>query len=311
MKRLYSVSTLFLLLAGLMLSVASCVRPDLSECPRENVRITVKTLPEASRAAFDRYDIQNVTIYVFDEQDRFVTAWQGGSYTPYHTYQAAFTLEPGNYHFVAWTNQGKTYTTNYSLDECHTDTPRKDEMRLYMACPENYCITDDIPDLHHGELSGQIVVENTTHEYTIILIPNTYQLNFTVRGIPANTSRYSFSVRDNNSHYRFDRSILAGQPEFEHLRLRNFEDGNLTASMKVLQLNETRSPAFAFDDLTEHEYNYANCLVSMIKKAYTANEQSVDFSTTFDFDIVITFQANSDVNIAVNGWSYVENNTEL
>lgn len=311
MKTHHSVSPLLLLLFGLSLFFTSCVRPDLGDCPRENVRITVTTLPESTRGAFDGYRIDNVTIYVFDESDHFVTAWQGGAYTPYHSYQAGFTLDPGTYRFVAWTNQGKTYTSSHTLEEAHRERPHQTEKHLSLSYPSGGTLFDELPDLHHGMLTGQIVAEATNHDFTIVLIPNTYRLNFRVRGIPSNDSQYRFSVRDDNSHYSYTNRILSGWPEFEHRRESAFAEGELTAAMKVLKLESDRSPAFTFEDQTAGLYSYSNCLVTMIRKAYRANGQTVDFRKTFTFDIVITFEANSDVNVAVNGWSYTENNIEL
>ena len=315
MKTFHSVSKLFLLLTGLMASAASCIRPDLSDCPRQNVRITVTTHTEASRAENDRYDIQNATIYVFDASGRFVTAWEGGEYIYGQPYTAELELDPGTYRFVVWTNQGESYTSTHSVSECHQSKPSLSELTYYLNCPADNTLTADLPDLHHGILQNAVVTADILNEFTVVLTPNTYTLNFTVEGLPADGNDYTFKVTDNNSHYTFDNTILGGQLEFSHLRATRFtESEELTASMKVLRLTADREPLFDFADATGGESLYANGLVTMIRRAYgsasRADLASV-LATTFEYNITITFRANVGVNVEVNGWSYFENNTEL
>lgn len=311
MKTIYSVSKLLMLLLGMAFTVTSCLRPDLDDCPRQNVRIVVKTHTEASRAESNTHTIENVTIYVFDQQNKFVTAWQGSAYVYGSTYVAEMNIDPGLYHFVIWTNQGETYTTTHSIEECHTQAPSLHELTLYMACPADNVITTDLPDLHHGKLSDAQVHDNTINEFTVVLRPNTYKINFTVKGITNDDSDYALNIRDNNSHYTFDNRIIDGQDDFDHLREGRFTNGELKASMNVLRLASDRSPWFSFTNLTTDDCLFENCLVEMITKAYSTGGRTVDFDETFEFDITLTFTGNLGVIVSVNGWSYTGSLTDL
>lgn len=312
MKKITSVSTvLMLLLISTLLAVSSCVNDDLDGCLRENVRILVKTNTETSRAATDRYQIDNIILFVFDEDNRFVTAWQGGAHTPNEPYEALLRINPGTYHFVVWTNQGDVYTTTQSLEECQAQQPLFSDLTMYMKCPANNCLTEEIPDLHHGLLTDAVVQRNKFNEFTIILTPNTYKLKFTVDGLAVNEDNYNFRVKDNNSHYTFSNSIRDEQAEFEHLRTTIFSGRELKTSMKVLRLTHDRSPVFDLTNQASGKCLYTDNLVTMIQKAYSAGGQTVDFSRTFEFDIRITFRGNLGVTISINGWSYQINDTEL
>lgn len=290
----------------------SCISPDRGDCPpRQNVRIVVRTITEVTRTAGGSNEIDNVTIYVFDQQERFVTAWQGDAYTYGQVYQAYLDIDPGTYRFVVWTNHGATYSASHTLAECGAETPYFQDLTLSMACPSGNRLESDIQSLHHGSLPGATVYAGMVNEFTIVLRPNTYKINYTVKGLPADGCDYSFSVRDNNSRYTFANATLQGSDHVEHLRTVCHTGGHLTASMKVLSLCDTRTPAFDFSNATTGQSLLSDDLVSMIKRAYASSGRSVDFNSTFEFDIVLTYEANVGVHVSVNGWGYSGNPTEL
>ena len=313
MKKIISVSILFLFLAGTILLMNSCVRPDLSDCPQRNIRILVRPLVETTLTNGDTYEIDNLTVYIFDDQNQFLTALQSGTFTRSGTlFKANLDLDPGTYHFVVWTNQGDTYTTTHSIEQCHQDKPSLSDLTLYMNCPSNKTLTTDIQDLHYGILANAVIpAGNIDQDLTVIISPNTYRVNFAVEGLAETTDRYAFSVRDDNSHYMFNNSIVSGKDVFNHLRMTSFVDGTLKASMKTLLLTESRSPQFELTNNTTGKSIYSADLVNMITKAYTAGGQSVDFDHIYEYDIIITFRGNLGLTISVNGWVYMENNTEL
>lgn len=314
MKKLFSISTLFLFLSGALCLMHSCVRPDLSDCPTQSVRLVVRTLAEMTRSVGDTYDIENVTVYVFDDHDQFVTVLQGGAYSGSGiVFASDLDLDPGTYQFVVWTNYGDTYTSTHSVDDCLLSQPSLSDLTRYMNCPSNRILTEDIQDLHHGILTNAVVAVNTNHEFTVVIAPNTYRVNFTVEGLAKTTDNYSFTVRDDNSHYMYTNTIVSGQNQFEHLRTTGFVStrDDLKASIKTLRLRENRAVPFYFADETTLQTLYSADLVSMIKRAYSTWGQTIDFDNTFEFDIVISFRGLMGIQISVNGWTYMENPTEL
>ncbi len=312
MSKLYLISLLIITLA-VSTALQSCIMENMDNCPTEeahSVKLVVKTHDDdqQSRTSGTR-NIENIYIYVFDEQYRYQMVWVGGAYTYGESYEATISLDSGAYHFVVWSNQGDTYGNTLST---YASGDHADQMIVSFNSPSNGIVDYDLPDLHHGMLADAQVIPNTENEFTITIKPNTYRLNFTVEGLTPDNNEYRFSVTDNNSHYTHENTIVEGMDEFTYLRTAPFINGELTTAMNVLQLTAERSPQFTLSDNPTGEPFYSDNLVEMIKNAYQAAGLIADFETIFDYDIVIRF-GNSllDVSVSVNGWGYSGNETEL
>ncbi|MCD7969943.1 MAG: FimB/Mfa2 family fimbrial subunit [Alistipes sp.] len=305
MRKTYTALRLLLLLA-ILPAVTSCLKENDDDCFDEvsKVRIIVRTIAEETRAdALGRID--NVVIYIFDEQQRYVGSWQGDAYTYGQTYVAEFDIEPGTYHFVAWTNQGQIY--DKTIPTYGKDDPAE-ALVISMKYPEDGKITDDIDDLHHGMFTDAQVIEAADNEFTVILRPNTYKLNFTVEGIPPGDDQYTFTVTDNFLQFAFDNSVIELEENtIEYIRTAGFTDENIYSSMTVLKIMDGRTPWFDFSDSTAGESLFGDDLVDMIKKAYAANGRTVDFEREFEFDIKLSFRGILGVTVSVNGWKYNPN----
>lgn len=310
MKNIHSVPKLLISLLGLALAVQSCIKEDMDDCDPNNVKIVIRTHTEPARSAAHP-EIENATLYLFDNAGTFVEATEFDRYIPGQPYVAEFQLDPGLYKFVVWTNTGQSYTTNYTIEECYGQHPSIDDMELTFNYPANGIVTEDIPDMFFGINLRAEVKPNTNHEFPITLIPDSYRLNFVVEGLTPTASEYRFEVSDNNSHYNFDNSIIGGKDEFHYLRNTRFADNELTASMTVLRLLDDRTPRFDFIDITNGELLYSNNLVKIIRSAYSAGGQTVDFNKTFEFTITLRFDAQLNVSVSVDGWEYNPNETEL
>jgi len=308
MKKLYYLSRFLLFLVGMTLTLHACLEENMDDCePQQpNVKIVVRTLAEASRATDTNTtsDIDNVVLYVFDENENFVTMWQGGTYTYGEEYAAYIDMYPGTYHFVVWTNQFTTYAPSETRNTAA-------ELVVSLQYPSDKKVTTQIPELHHGMLLNAEVTVNTDNEFLILIAPNTYKLNFTVEGLQPDDNQYSFTVTDNNTHYAFDNTILEGMEEIAYIRTTAFTGDELATSMNVLRLTDSRSPTFDFSNLTRDESIFTDGLVNIIKKAYNSAGLTVDFDSEHEFDITLTFNAWMEVTISVNGWSYTPNETQL
>lgn len=286
-------------------ALTSCVMDNTDDCPDAQpvVHIVVRTLEEVTRAEGGYYNIDNVYIYVFDQYERFVGTWNGGAYTSGETYEAYLELDPGSYHFVVWTNQGETYTGV-------TDSPNADDLVVALQYRSDGIVTEEIPDLHHGILTDAQVLPQTDHTFEIIIKPNTYRVNFTVEGVDQ-AAVYAFSVRDNNTHYAFDNTIIENMDDIVYLRTAGFTDGELTSSVKTLRLAEDRSPVFELQNITTGQNLYNGNLVEMIITAYAGIGHAVDFDTEFEFDLKLTFDTELGLTITVTGWNYVTDPTPI
>ena len=296
--------TLFLALMSQLFF--SCTKEDMSDCPT-GLQIKVQPDPTIFASYSNRYTIDNVIIYVFDSvTDRYVTSWTGGQYRPGQEYIADIPLaRSGSYKFICWTNLGDLYKINHDITYCEQHLPLSTELVLYADYPSDSVIRTLIPDLHHGAIIGTYDSSIRNTGYTINLIPNTYKLNFTIKGLPEQSHSYGFRVKDNNSHYNFDNTIVAGRADYTYFHTTNtFYNSELKESLIELKLDSSRSPLFTFSNLTTSTDLYSHDLVDLITRAYTLGGQTLNFNATYEFDIILHFDSKMNVSITINGWNY-------
>jgi Protein of unknown function (DUF1812). len=308
------------------------MKDDLDGCvdPRGNTRILVKFNPDMYELPENEHQIDSVHVYVFDENDKFVTAWNGGcyDYLSGEEYEVFVNLDEGIYQFIAWTNPCDSYRFSHAFSDCQPQVTTLQQLELYLSSTTDKCYRSEIPDLHHGIYRRAAIVPNQNNLYIIYLIPDTYRINVTVKGLDVTTDSYEFNIRDNNSHYSFENAVVSGKDDIQHIRNSRFNGNQIDASMRILPLTNyhrlpsswiqdqtrlanDRSPQFSFTNTTADEVHYSEDLVKMIRTAYENGGQAVDFTKTYEFDIVLTFDVNMNVTITVNGWSYHYNPTEL
>jgi len=306
-----------LLLACLLL-FTTCVKEDLDECGTTRVWITLN--PDMYELPAGEHQIQNIHVYIFNENETLVAEWEGGPYD-YRTGQPCevpVDLAPGTYHFTAWTNIGQQYQT-------HTATRLK-ESELHLRNDGTAPFTQDIPDLHYAAGEKIIVSPRQEHEYTLHLIPNTYRINLAVNGLPGNNNvkPYQFTLSDNNSAYDFNNRIVGNQPVYTHERTGTLQQGKLNAGIRTLTLHNDhaienigkedtgdRSPTLTLRESTGSTTLFTGNLVKIIRTAYAKAGKQADFDKTYQFDIILSFDADMNVTISVNGWTYTPNGTEL
>jgi len=307
MKKRYSIIQRAVVITAMAVGLFSCIDEGRENCidPRGNVRLTVQLDADiASRNNSNSYQIDSVHVYVFNQSNRYVTSTRGGVYTNGQPYEFFLNLDDGQYHFIVWTNPGDYYQASHSLNDCEYQKPLLQDLQYYLACPEDQCLREEIPDLLHGIYRDATIVLNRDNHFTISMIPDMYRINIKVKGLPDTEDTFDFSITDNNSHYSFENSIIADKSDFQHIRTCTTENGELNTSIKVLQLADNRSPKFQFRNTTLNEILFDKCLVETIQDAYKTAGQVVDFNTTHTFDIVLTYDTELGVSVSVNGWNY-------
>jgi hypothetical protein len=328
MKKITCFSFLRLALVGLVLTGAwSCIdeEPGLCVDPRGNVRLTVNLdteitvtrtpgAPGATRADDPAYHINHLHVYVFDADERYVAFIEGGEYTG-QTYEFFLNLPAGDYHFVAWTNPGDVYKTNFDPAEPESVTRAMSDMHFYLD-HGGETLTEHLPDLLHGIARDMSVEENRDNHIDVAMASNNYMINMKLKGLPPTADEFEFAITDNNSHYTFDNTLIAGQDDFTHSRASFYYKGEATSSIKTLTLSEDRDPQFTVTrknatGAIPDEVLFDQSLTQTIIDAYGGSNQSVDFAATHTYDIVLSFDVNMDLTVSVNGWEYTVSNTEL
>ncbi|WP_163210614.1 FimB/Mfa2 family fimbrial subunit [Bacteroides sp. 519] len=315
MKNIYSIILKLVVVTGLALGISSCLDDDRDACvdSRGNVRLTLNLEANvASRSdLYGRHYIDSIHVYVFDAGNRYIASCRGGAYIYGEPYEFYLNLPEGEYQFVVWTNPGDIYQTNYSIEECEVRKPLLQDLEYYLAYPENKITEKEIPDLLYGVYHAATIISGRNHHFTVLMIPDTYQINVKVKGLPVSEDVFGFSITENNSHYAFDNSIIAGKSDFQYIRTATEASGELNTSIKVLRLQNNRSPKFRFYNITQNETFFDRDLIQTITNVYQASGKEVDFNTTFTFDIVLTYDTEMGVMVSVNGWDYLPQPGEL
>lgn len=117
---------------------------------------------------------------------------------------------------------------------------------------------------------------------------------------------------------------MENQQQAIHRRVSQRKEDVIKASIRTLTLHNDhtienigkpdtgdRSPRFTFRNATNGAELFTGNLVEIIRTAYSAATEQVDFDKTYVFDIVLSFDAEMNVTISVNGWIYTPNVTEL
>jgi len=324
MKKKYYIifnTTLFAIAA---LCLTSCVKDDLSDCvdSRGNVRLTVKLDAKAMTVGLEDYQIDSTHVYVFDDNNEFVTFAAGGVYDPTQEYELFFTLEQsGDYNFIVWTNPGQTYQTNYTVEQCYRHRFTPGQLQYYMSVPEDKLIAQDIDDMLYGA-TKQEIISHINNTVVVELNPNNYRVNVKVKGLPATDNDFEFTITDNNSHYNFENTITRENiGDFTYIRHASQQEdeesgeSELNVSFEMLRLlneeEDSHTPRFALANATLNNPLYSDNLIAMIRRAYGQSGQALDFEKTHAFDIVLIFDTNMGVTVSINGWEYSPQPGEL
>ncbi len=323
MKTIFTTNTVLLLLALAFLLFGCSVGDDMEDCGE--MRLWVRFDPDMFELPEGEHRIGHIDVYAFDELGRFAARWQGGPYE-YRSdslWRVPFDLMPGTYTFVAWTNAPSGYRTKPDAREWIRGVTEMNRLEFHLDVPPDRSIDTEIPDLHYGRIEGAVYDPSRDTEYIIYLLPDTYRMNVTVEGLEDHGEDFSLSLSDDNTHYDFRNRVLDDYGVYSHVRT-PAPGHPLEATFRVLSLtndhsierigipgNEDRSPILRLFSPTDGREWFAGDVVKMIRSAYAASGNSVDFDKTYRFDIVLSFDANMDVTVTVDGWSYRPNPVEL
>ncbi len=299
---------LSLVAAVSMSATTGCVAESEEDCG--NVRLTVSIVAESdvTRTEIDGFGIECVQLYVFDTEGRYVTSAERGEVNGTgDEYEFRLTLSSGDYDFVVWTNMGEHYRVRQTVEELESDGFTMNDLELWLD-HHNLPITDTIPHLLHGITHHRHILEEVDNHVEVEIIPKTYTVNLTALNLPRGDDPYTFTITDNNSHYTFEGDIIEDKPLFTHSRSGTAQEGKFDSSIRTLTLSADRHPRFSFTNAITGDVMYDADLIHTITRAYrAATSRAVDFSNTYTYDIVLTFDAvKMEFTVTVNGWEYDE-----
>jgi hypothetical protein len=298
----------------LLLVFSSCIKEDLTNCP---LPLQVVFSYENDNT-FAQDDLQEATLFIFDENHKLVTSWSLSNPVLNTVYTPGIELTPqNNYSFVVWFNllPPYTYTPDFKSVE---GSPAEEDMAFRLQVPT---ATLDIgePDFFlpvslYGRTEDVISSEGV-HTVVIPVKQNTNIINVSVHGLPPTTDSYLVSIQDDNGNYNFYNEFLPCE-KFTYTEAVTFppESEILNASLTVLRLAGNHpNPVLTIRNANTGNMIFPNKegiqtnLIQLILAAYPQN----DFDRTHVYNIEIFFTADMGITIKVNGWNVTESNDEI
>jgi hypothetical protein len=295
-----------------LLSLSSCIKEDLTDCPDTSL-FQLKFTYEGDKN-WEANDLKKATIYIFDENDQFVTSWSIESAPQLDKiYRPNINLNPGKYHFVVWFNPVSPYSVFPELDKTAVGKIRKSQAELLLNIPTKREIDESkvpFPVLlygHHENVETDLPRENLI---VIPLVQNTNTINLTVTGLSHNENTYDISITDNNGNYGFN-NVIAPCDQFTYLINTKFQaNANvLTASLDVLKLEATHpTPELTIYDHSANTQIFPtpgwpdNNLISLIQSANPANNFERTHEYNINLDISKDDFGNVSITMSINDW---------
>ncbi|GHT88629.1 hypothetical protein FACS189474_4200 [Bacteroidia bacterium] len=300
------IESFICMIVCVVFSLSSCIKEDLENCPPETQPLRlVFAYEEAETHAIHPDELQQATLFVFDENDHFVSSWSLDKPVLNTRYEPDLKLLPGNYSFVVWFNLLAPYAVTPSPGELLTGRTVRSQGKFQLEVPGTRIINEQetsLPLLLYGN-KADLVKENAENIITIPVVQNTNRINITVNGLAPTDHTYRFEITDDNGNYTFDNDIAPCDP-FSYVSDTRYSPASsqLNTSLTVLKLAENRNPVLKIQDQTTVLLNAD--LVRLIQLIYPKN----DFNKKHVYDIDILYIGT---DVSVNGWKLNLSDDEL
>ena len=312
MNKLYCF--IYIIIVGSIFS--SCIKEDLSECDfRTEAFFRITFTYDAELTSEDLSEMESATVFLYDENDDFVTLWTIENPRLNQEYSSPVALPPGTYSFVTWFNlHHPHYSVNPTVDDHNSVKPNRYDSLFSLEYNSDNEIITRLPLSLYGSLINTKFALDKEEVFIIPLHRNSNLINITVTGLEKTENTYSFSIYDSNGKYCFENNMLECN-EFSYKSSVGYSDDSnfLNTSLVVLRLNETESSALIIKDEDTGEQIFPtsesmlNDIVQMILRVNPSN----DFTKNHRYDIEISFDTQMSASIIVNGWKLNNSNNEI
>lgn len=274
--------------------------------------------------------VESVDVYVFDsESGYFVDKFsESGEELKRDNYRMCLYLRPGNYEFVAWCGLAE--------NEDHFTVPEQVNRIQDLRCrmdrthDEEGTATQNVLlyNLFHGKLTAELPDEPGDHLYTINLIKDTNNINFSIQevnNLAIKPEDYIIKMHASNGFMDYDNSLLddeeivyrpyrkvSGTASVDETRADEYTNVIL-AEMSSSRLVATHNPTIDVIEVNSGKTIYSVPLVKwalMLKSeqySQMANQEYLDREDEFNVVLYINAQKLVAVEIMINGWHMVIN----
>ncbi len=290
----------------LFLPLASgCIYDDLSDCPQP-LRLYFDIEFTYAETGIHPQAIGSMHLYIFDAQGVFC-----GEQTDFSPevgpeyYMELPYLQPSTYHFVVWGNA----TAPYAVAPAQPQTGRstKDQFFMNLMVPSNDTINITAAPLFYAGLSGAVVTGENNQRLRAPLTSTGNIIRVSTAGLSSGKRTARLAITDNNGRYTFDHTIADGGDFTYNTSCTQDAQGQLHASLQVLQLAADRHPQLELYDETAKQTLYKADLTALLNAI-----PGIDYKRMHEFDLLFTFDnTGSLVSVSVNGWTVVDDEEEL
>lgn len=255
MKKINPMSVIAAVTAWLMVS-CSTITENLQPCGNY-VRFTY-TMNMKYVDAFD-VEVKRVDLFVFDENDRFVTRLSDEKASFGRDYRMPLDLKSGKYHLVAWAG---LYERSYIFPEdlkVGESTPL--DLKVMMRREADAMQRTELDALWHSETDFEIV-DNESRTTVMDLCKDTNKLRIVVQGeqgMGLSSAVTDFETTIRNGHLNYDNSLLDDEvisykPYFQQdADLGDSSVSAVVAEMNVLRLMEHEPARLVISDNAGHK----------------------------------------------------------
>lgn len=201
----------------LAMASSSCIYEDEVPCACD-----VRFVYDYNMEFADAFPLQvnDVRLFVFDTEGRFVTALEDRGDRLGNGYRMQLDLQPGTYQLIAWAGQNQSETP---LDECYrmapdgltrtADVATREDIRMSLDC-RGASHDQPLADLWHGMVSEFTVTGEGPAQATLGLVKNVNRFRILLQshdGTPLQADDYTISLRAANHQMEYDNSLLPCQ----------------------------------------------------------------------------------------------------
>lgn len=296
-----------------MLLFHACISEDLSRCPPtiRLVRIYFSYTVEGAvaQASITPADVDRINLFAFDKNGKFYGEWIDESPHLSPDYYIEASLAEGSYTLVVWGGLRASYIVTPNPMEVGVSKIGDSQLKLIRGADGT--VTTTSHQLFFGNLLQVVVRPEENQIFRIGLEQNTNRINLRTEGFSASGDVYSLTITDDNGRYFFDNSFAPDERISYTTPCAKDAQSQLSASLTVMRLDESRPHPILtlFDETTSQIVFQANLIELLLKVASVGGV--IDFNTTHEFDIVLSFNPGLGITIIINGWNLTEDNQQI
>jgi hypothetical protein len=284
-----------------------CIQDDLSECGMGVHFRYIKNVEEVDKFATA---VEFVTLYVFDENDVFVTE-QTETVEYLKDSPMILPLRAGKYKLIAWGNAGDSY----EIAACKPGETLLEDFVLKIK-READTVTEHPTHLFYGGVEEVDIVSGLGRKSVLIdLMKDTNSIYVKATGLPigqsgseeagtAGDNPFSCTITSINGDYKFDNSITGNR--LTYIPKYTVEENVLKSDFVIMrELNDgsTESRLIILHKESGKELFNKNLVNDLLLPAATKNDLDIDdeFHINIEFD-----QTNGSFSVSVNDFVVIE-----